>query len=461
MYTPETNPNQNQPLGKYPDLLSIPPAQAFANGVLHFGVTYKDQRYLISSNRVLTPFAQAASLGLKLQTLHYNSNRFSRLGIEKFLEGGYQVDPVALYEKLRAHLNKYIYLRDPKVYDFLALWIMGTYVFRVFRYYPYVHLHGEKQSGKSILLEVLEPIVFNGSMMVGSTAAAIFRKIENESPTLLLDEAEYLTSGDRDRNRALMEVLKSGHNHKGRTERCGSEKEGYRPISFATYCPKIIGGINPLDDVLGDRAIPIRMVRKEDGEADHRYKDDPAMQEFHQQLRDELYAFGLMEAVRISETYNGVEGSILGGSHLSNRELDLWESILVLANLLDGHADDSTRTNTMEQLSLSVQQYRKEADARDNDTGKLLRALHLMVKNLRMASDRSDVLEFWTDDVEKWLRENEDISFPSKTALTRRLNAFEITTANRWTADGTKRVYRIDILKLLEYMKRYCVPEEV
>ena len=74
---------------------------------------------------------------------------------------------------------------------------MGTYVFRIFNYIPYIHLQAAWGSGKSLLIKVIKPICFNGVAQASQTPAALYREVERNSRTMLLDEVEDLqkTSG--------------------------------------------------------------------------------------------------------------------------------------------------------------------------------------------------------------------------------------------------------------------------
>ena len=62
---------------------------------------------------------------------------------------------------------------------------------------------------------------------------------------------------------------------------------------FPTYSPKILAGINQLEDVLRDRAVVIRMFRQLPGESRELYSHDPVLLQHQAKLRDYLYSFAL------------------------------------------------------------------------------------------------------------------------------------------------------------------------
>ena len=75
----------------------------------------------------------------------------------------------------------------------------------------------EKRSGKTRLLEVLRLLVANPWLTGGTTKAALVRKVDKDSPTLLLDESDAAFSGDREYSEALRGVLNNGFSVASRT----------------------------------------------------------------------------------------------------------------------------------------------------------------------------------------------------------------------------------------------------
>ena len=69
----------------------------------------------------------------------------------------------------------------------------------------------EMESGKTRLLEVLRLLVANPWFTGRTTAAALTRKIDKSAPTLLLDEFDATTDGDREFAETLRGVLNSGY----------------------------------------------------------------------------------------------------------------------------------------------------------------------------------------------------------------------------------------------------------
>ena len=103
----------------------------------------------------------------------------------------------------------------------IAFWIAHTWIFDAFDYTPYLHIWSpEKRCGKTRLLDCLELLVAKPWRAVSPTEAVLYRKIENDQPTLLLDEVDTVFSGSRDeRKEPLRALLNAGFERKAKVPR--------------------------------------------------------------------------------------------------------------------------------------------------------------------------------------------------------------------------------------------------
>lgn len=259
---------------------------------------------------------------------------FSCEAADKYLQGA-SVESIDLFYSIRSYINRFVYLTDERHLDLITLWVIGTYLFPVFRYYPYLWLNADKGSGKTTLLEVIEPICYNGQILISPTPAVLFRDIETNRPTLLIDEFEHFRKQDKETAGALTDILNAGYNSEGRVKRVEPSKDGsYRVRTFSAYSPKVLAGINNIDPVLRDRTIQVRMLRKSHSEPKERYKADN-FREAHRKMRDDCCIFALRNSEKISTLYNSDTIEIKYLAHLSNRELDLWEALASIAHIID------------------------------------------------------------------------------------------------------------------------------
>ena len=155
---------------------------------------------------------------------------------------------------LRHILETYLELK-PHEYVAVALWILHTHVFNRFMVTPRLALVSPVRAcGKTTLLALLVLLVAHGRKEDGISAAAIFRLIDNEHPTLLIDEADNL---GLDRNGILRAVLNSGHRKGGSLTRVIKD----RPRRFATFAPMAIAAIGALPLPIMHRSLIIPMKR--------------------------------------------------------------------------------------------------------------------------------------------------------------------------------------------------------
>jgi hypothetical protein len=155
----------------------------------------------------------------------------------------------------------------------ISLWIAHTWALDATDTTPYLAVTSPvMQSGKTRLLEILELFVRNPWMTGRVTAAALYRKVENDCPTLLLDEWDAIAKSNPELTEALRGILNSGHRRDGKVSVCGPKSSGFQPTDFRVFCPKVIAGIGKVPTTIADRSIPIRLKRKAPGENVERFR---------------------------------------------------------------------------------------------------------------------------------------------------------------------------------------------
>ena len=256
--------------------MMIHPAQDYTDGIMVFTVKVKDTPCLITSDRRLFSLEDASQEGFVIKHDTVDTSRFSAKGVASYLDGKYEISIPALYEKIYSYVKRFIHFPDEEYLSYVILWVMGTYVFMIFRYYPYVWLNAEKQSGKTLLMEVLSAVAFNGELIISPTESIIFRDISNNLITMFIDEVEQLRKRDKDTYGALMGILNAGFNKAGVVKRSESTGQGGFVVKpYSVYSPKMFAGISEIDDVLQDRTFRIPLLRKKDNETTQRYKGTP------------------------------------------------------------------------------------------------------------------------------------------------------------------------------------------
>jgi hypothetical protein len=425
-------------------------AQDYVDGVFYYGQRIGDKSCLISSNRRIRTFQEAKKIGLLPRKEAASGGRFSPTAILGFLEKQRTVDPRDLFDRLVKHIERYVSLRDAAEYRFLAFYVMMTYIFYGLSAIPYVHVTGEKGSGKTTLMELLAELCFNGVFSSSTTSAVIYRDVDAYSSTLFIDEAENLSQGQQDTHNAYKEVLNAGYKKSGTVRRMGGQNFG-DILEFRAYSPKVIGGINGLHNVLQDRTIAVRMVRKSEAEASEPYTQSDELLAIQSKLRDDLYIFGLTQGAALTERFNNKRKEIRGLKGLANRANELWAPIMLIGEQVD--ADGQGLIAEMHDLALRRAAEQVQDDEDNNQTVGLLSGLNAMLRGFAPYPDAEGIGLFPTDKVLDYLRSHRGLLWlTSPTKLTQRLRNLGIPRVSRRVDGPVTKCYQISS----EVIRKLC-----
>jgi hypothetical protein len=215
----------------------------------------------------------------------------------------------------------------PHSYIALALWVVHSYVFAAFETTPYLHISSATmQSGKTLLLEVLEKLCSIPWLFSSVTVAAISRKIDQDKPTILYDEGD---AANKELMDELRGIFNSGYKKSGKRSVVGA---GMSVQDLDVYCPKAFAGIGKgsLQETLRDRSIPIVLKRKTKNEKAERGRQrnlERVFKDSRNYLIDwasklDLDDLGSKEPEQPDE--------------LSDRQQDFWEPLFVIADAAGG-----------------------------------------------------------------------------------------------------------------------------
>jgi hypothetical protein len=164
----------------------------------------------------------------------------------------------SIVEDVAAFIRRFVFLRDEVLYDLTAEWIVMTYLTDLFDYVGYIFAHSPKpQSGKSILLGVLNLLVKDSSgILVSPTEAVLYRTAKQ---TQLLDEVDSCL-----RKEELRSVLNAGFERNGVVIRMKEANGNFEPEKLNVYSPRALAGIGSgiLHVATRDRAFVFQMVRQ-------------------------------------------------------------------------------------------------------------------------------------------------------------------------------------------------------
>ena len=239
--------------------------------------------------------------------------------------------------RTEAFIRRYVVLSDEQAAA-VALWVAHTHAFEAAAATPYLAISSaEMESGKTRLIEALELLVANPWFTSHTTAAALTRKIDLSTPTLLLDESDAAFGGDKAYAETLRGVLNAGHRRGGAVTVCAGQGAQFTVKDLGAFCPKAIAGIGSLPDTVASRSIPIRLKKRKPAEQIERFharKAAPSGDELHDALAAALEP--LLDQLRDAEPPLPDE--------LSDRAQDVWEPLLAIADLAGGPWPDRART---------------------------------------------------------------------------------------------------------------------
>lgn len=422
----------------------IHPAQDFVGGALSFGIPAGDQLLFVTSARKLLKAAQLPD-GVQVDHRGFDLCRFSRGGIMRFLAGERVTGPTLLQE-LTAFFHRFVIFRDGRLPLLLAAWTVGTYVYRIFRVFPYLVLRSPtRRCGKSRVLDLLALVAFNASpRTTNPTEAQVFRGPSKNGGTLLLDEIEHLR-GEKETFQGLLAVLNSGFERGGAVQRLEKRGDRFMEISYPTYCPRALAGIARMAETLEDRSIIVFMSRKLKQEPVERFSPG-RLEEEAQRLRDACYTWALTRAADLTEVY---EGEFPELQALDDRARDLWEPLLAIAMLADAEAD---RLGTPERLASTLVALAHHLsgvrDEGDTTTVKLIEALEAIVETEgRDVFTPSELLELLRAHNLEWVK--------SSKALAGLLNPLGLVSTWRWQGGKSARAYVVTPTILIDLKARY------
>jgi hypothetical protein len=254
-----------------------------------------------------------------------------------------------------AHLKRYIVFGSSSPFNVIALWVAHAHALEAFDYTPYLHVYSpEKQCGKTRLLDVLLHIVPRPWGLANPSEAVLFRKIEQDCPTILWDEIDAVfTGGVSDpAKEALRGLANCGFQRGGTIPRCVGH--GHEVKDFSVFCPKILAGIGGLPDTITDRSIPIRLERKKKGQETERFRGRDAA-EIAKDIKAPFEAWaanaGVITQLREARPEMPKE--------LGDRQIDITEPLLAIADMAGGDWQEKARASILEMFTGS----KTEADS--------------------------------------------------------------------------------------------------
>lgn len=314
-------------------------------------IEYSLEPYFITSNRELL-YAEDPTLKQKFQLplmvkadlAKWNTNDLLEF-IEK-KESSVNIQDV--YSSTELIIRKYLDLPSDGYYAVISLWIIGTYVSRLFAYFPYLDFNGTKGSAKTKSVSVVTQLNFAGEMLNDISPSAAHRSIESTGCSLGIDESEYLKDPKSEKSQLILSLLKGAFKTDAKIKISITKNGDWVPWSFDAGSCIALGHINGLDNVLEDRTIPIPMIITSDKKIAGMEIDpnDPIWEiqraKYYRLVL--IYFNEIKELKEISYTKNII----------TNRELNqIWKPVLTLARFFEKNGIENLTSRLDEVINQS------------------------------------------------------------------------------------------------------------
>lgn len=377
-------------------------------------------------------------------------------------------NPQETYQKVKGEFEKYIEFKDPRLYTLLTIWVIGTYLYKRFAAFPYLQLNAVKRAGKTKLLTIISLLAYNSIFSMNMSASALFRLIQSNGATVLMDETEDLN--DPERRGDIRSMILGGYKRGGfvyRSEK--GENDKLIPTPFEVYGPKAVANIKGLESVLEDRFIPVIMVRGKNHEIVNR--EVPFESPEWERLRSELVCLYLRHYAEIEKNYLelgevSVDSGVcvgLGEARLekiniiSSRDWELWRPLLAISYYYFNLGDPSGATLTPQTapttplddilgLALESVEERKTDNATDTADSLIIHALLQLVDKDAWYSVRSILAKIGT------LQEEEQPEWQNSKWLGRSLKRLDFKKKRRVGRGMEYNLTPEEVLDLAERM---------
>ncbi|MFE1286324.1 DUF3631 domain-containing protein [Streptomyces sp. NPDC058751] len=345
---------------------------------------------------------------------------------------------------LRAQFRRYVVLPSEDALTAVTLWVAATHLQTAWQHAPRLAVVGPaKRCGKSRLLDVVTETVHDPLITVNASAAAVFRSITKNPPTLLVDEADTLFGSAKvaEKNEEMRGLLNAGHQRNRPTLRVSGPN--HEVSKFPTFAMAALAGIGDLPDTIMDRSVVIRMRRRRPGEkvAEFRtVRDTPALHA----LRDRLVAW--------LTPLHATAMDLTPPLPVEDRAADTWEPLVAVADLAGGPWPEAARAACLAMTKHEAEQ--------DQDHSALNNRLLADIRRAFASEGNPAVIR--TGRLLGILNEDAESPWPeySDKGLTPRglqilLNDYGIRSANRRFPDGFQ-AKGFTRLQFTDAWARYC-----
>ena len=245
-------------------------------------------------------------------------------------------DGAELLDDIRAFLTRFVVYPSERHAVAHTLWIAHCWWMDQWDSTPRIaFLSPEPGSGKSRALEVTEPLVPRPVHAVNTSSAYLFRKVSDPlgRPTILYDECDTLFGPKAKEHEEVRGMINAGHRKGAIAGRCVVRGKLVETEELPAYAAVALAGLDDLPDTMMSRSVIVRMKRRAPGERIEPWRrriNGPDAARLHKRM---LAWSTNADPDLWPDMPPGVE----------DRDADIWEALLAVADLAGGHWPDTAR----------------------------------------------------------------------------------------------------------------------
>lgn len=240
-----------------------------------------------------------------------------------------RLDGTALLDEVEQFIRRFCILPHEDAYAAVALWAAHThFIDRLETTGRLACLSPEPGSGKTRVLEVLDTVCANPLLALDLSMSAFFRIVDDQRPTILLDEVDAIFTGKAksEGTEDLRRVLNNGYRVGAVVQRVGGVNRD-EVQAFRVFTPVAMAGLGNLPDTLMSRSIILRMKRRAPGEKVESWRD-----RIHRAEGEQIQA-----ALAEWATTTGHMDYPALPDEVQDRDADVWEPLVMVADAAGGH----------------------------------------------------------------------------------------------------------------------------
>jgi len=256
-----------------------------------------------------------------------------------------------VYQEIK---NKILYYMDfgdkPEIADVIACWIIATYSYPLFWWFPHLLITAPFKSGKSKCFNIILNLSFRGfdlGASAGVTPAQVFRTIEGCRGTIGLDEFEQ--RANKETQALVNQIFNASARRDSYIIRCEQINRKWVTKKFPIFCPKIIANISGINPVTLSRCIGLSWLATKKIQGSRKPERDGY--KGFEEIRQKLYLWTLHHWQKVRDIY-----TTLTIDSLKNRDEDNWLPLFTIAKLID---EELGRDEATKQLMKYLEDYKQ------------------------------------------------------------------------------------------------------